>query len=681
MLSARMFFNSVVEFYLQIIVVNHKRDNALDIIRMKYLMKDVKDSKLDYLMNLSRKAWTIWILYIILVTTLAFVANIVTINGTFIFDDREALVKNADVNNLRTPITSLFVHDFWGKNISSPESHKSYRPITIIALRLQHHLFGSLNPKSFHKFNIGLHVLNSLMCLGVTATIWGKTEKHKEGILLASSLFAVHPIHTETVASVVGQADMLYTMFSLLGFLIYHYGLMANKNNKGNTFLRNVNCLLVVSMLTVLSTFSKEQGITTMVTIFYLLFRIFFMVAITLLLLTFRLKLMIKQPVFNKEDNPHSFVDNFLLRVVNYSYIYWLNTWLLLDPWWLCCDWSYDCIPILNSPWNFRTLAALSFWILIVMMSYRILLFRNTSMARKISLSLIFWIVPFTPASNMFFRVGFVIAERNLYLPSLGFCIAISLGFCILRESHPHRSQILKTAAVCLTFVFIVRSHQRNKDWLDGKRLFHSGLKVCPNNAKLYFNIAVGYLHHKEYKSAKNYFSETVRKYPEFVSAYTGLGQCYMNLENYTKAEYYYQIATNISSQMDREDVLWNLCYVKFKLKKMEEAEHCINTLIHNYPLSAYKAYYGLAEIYYYNGEKQKALQAWMKAIELNSTDSAAWESVVAYLHHLNRRKESEEVFLRALNHVTEPTSLQNIWARLHQKEHHPLGESRLKKR
>ncbi|XP_036357440.1 protein O-mannosyl-transferase TMTC4-like isoform X2 [Octopus sinensis] len=452
---------------------------------MKYLMKDVKDSKLDYLMNLSRKAWTIWILYIILVTTLAFVANIVTINGTFIFDDREALVKNADVNNLRTPITSLFVHDFWGKNISSPESHKSYRPITIIALRLQHHLFGSLNPKSFHKFNIGLHVLNSLMCLGVTATIWGKTEKHKEGILLASSLFAVHPIHTETVASVVGQADMLYTMFSLLGFLIYHYGLMANKNNKGNTFLRNVNCLLVVSMLTVLSTFSKEQGITTMVTIFYLLFRIFFMVAITLLLLTFRLKLMIKQPVFNKEDNPHSFVDNFLLRVVNYSYIYWLNTWLLLDPWWLCCDWSYDCIPILNSPWNFRTLAALSFWILIVMMSYRILLFRNTSMARKISLSLIFWIVPFTPASNMFFRVGFVIAERNLYLPSLGFCIAISLGFCILRESHPHRSQILKTAAVCLTFVFIVRSHQRNKDWLDGKRLFHSGLKVCPNNAKL----------------------------------------------------------------------------------------------------------------------------------------------------------------------------------------------------
>lgn len=58
---------------------------------------------------------------------------------------------------------------------------------------------------------------------------------------------------------------------------------------------------------------------------FYLLFRIFFMIAITLLLLTFRLKLMIKQPVFNKEDNPHSFVDNFLLRVGGFYIVYSLS--------------------------------------------------------------------------------------------------------------------------------------------------------------------------------------------------------------------------------------------------------------------------------------------------------------------------------------------------------------------
>ena len=39
-----------------------------------------------------------------------------------------------------------------------------------------------------------------------------------------------------------------------------------------------------------------------------------------------------------------------------------------------------------------------------------------------------FIIIPFLPASNAFFRVGFVVAERALYLPSIGFCMLIVLG-------------------------------------------------------------------------------------------------------------------------------------------------------------------------------------------------------------------------------------------------------------
>lgn len=36
--------------------------------------------------------------------------------------------------------------------------------------------------------------------------------------------------------------------------------------------------------------------------------------------------------------------------------------------------------------------------------------------------------MPFLPASNLFFRVGFVVAERVLYLPSMGFCMLIVIG-------------------------------------------------------------------------------------------------------------------------------------------------------------------------------------------------------------------------------------------------------------
>lgn len=42
-------------------------------------------------------------------------------------------------------------------------------------------------------------------------------------------------------------------------------------------------------------------------------------------------------------------------------------------------------------------------------------------------------VIPFLPASNMLFTVGFVIAERILYLPSMGFCFLVAHGFSKLQ--------------------------------------------------------------------------------------------------------------------------------------------------------------------------------------------------------------------------------------------------------
>jgi len=41
-------------------------------------------------------------------------------------------------------------------------------------------------------------------------------------------------------------------------------------------------------------------------------------------------------------------------------------------------------------------------------------------------------VFPFVPALNLFFPVGFVVAERVLYLPSMGFCMLTALGFELL---------------------------------------------------------------------------------------------------------------------------------------------------------------------------------------------------------------------------------------------------------
>jgi hypothetical protein len=41
-------------------------------------------------------------------------------------------------------------------------------------------------------------------------------------------------------------------------------------------------------------------------------------------------------------------------------------------------------------------------------------------------------VIPFIPASNLFFPVGFVVAERVLYIPSMGFCIVVALGISVV---------------------------------------------------------------------------------------------------------------------------------------------------------------------------------------------------------------------------------------------------------
>ena len=51
-------------------------------------------------------------------------------------------------------------------------------------------------------------------------------------------------------------------------------------------------------------------------------------------------------------------------------------------------------------------------------------------------------VIPFLPATNLFFRVGFVLAERVLYMPSLGLCMLIVLGLSILMKQKPKYGQV-----------------------------------------------------------------------------------------------------------------------------------------------------------------------------------------------------------------------------------------------
>lgn len=173
--------------------------------------------------------------------------------------------------------------------------------------------------------------------------------------------------------------------------------------------------------------------------------------------------------------------------MLNYNYIYALNSWLLLCPDWLCFDWSMGCVPLVSGLEG-RVLGVLAFWLFLGFFCVHILFCtRNADDSGQTIMALSLLVLPFLPATNIFFKVGFVIAERTLYVPSAGFCLLVAIG--LQRLSVRFGNRFLLPVYVAIVAIFFARSWIRSEEWKTERTLFQSGLRVCPLNAKVHYNV------------------------------------------------------------------------------------------------------------------------------------------------------------------------------------------------
>jgi tetratricopeptide (TPR) repeat protein len=124
------------------------------------------------------------------------------------YDDHEYVTENAHV---RSGLTSTSV--FWA--LTSLDSH-NWHPLTWLSLELDYTLYG-LNPAGFHVTNVALHLANTLLLFWVLRRITGETARSAA----VAALFALHPLHVESVAWVSERKDVLSTLFWLLTTLVY----------------------------------------------------------------------------------------------------------------------------------------------------------------------------------------------------------------------------------------------------------------------------------------------------------------------------------------------------------------------------------------------------------------------------------------------------------------------------
>lgn len=564
-----------------------------------------------------------------------------SLRGELVHDDVWAIVNNPDVR-AGSRLKNIFSNDFWGKRMSDNTSHKSYRPLCILTFKLNVLLFG-LTPLYFHLVNLSLHMC--VTCLLYCTCRTCVFSDHAPA-LVTVLIFAVHPVHTEAVSGVVGRADVLACLLFLLTFLSYVRSIGRSRSPDLPSPTVSPSSLLLSLALGTGAMLVKETGVTVFgVCVLYdalvicrtplisvvcgsslrevlrlspFIKRAMLLTAHVTCIMCVRLLLMGgSMPLFSEQDNPASFSPLLLTRFLTYWYLLSFNAWLLLAPVTLCYDWQVGSIPLVQSLVDVRNLATLLMLTVMAAVSLHCVWTLRRQQSREVLVGLLFLVFPFIPASNLFFRVGFVVAERVLYMPSMGYCVLVAHGLGRLSSLVGRwGTSVLSVSVLLLLLLFSLKTVQQNQVWLSREALFRSGIRTLPHNAKVHYNFANFLKDTGRHQEAIHHYSIALRLYPRHASSMNNLGTLTPDPQ---EAERFYRNALDINPQHNR--ALFNLGNLLKSRGKEEEAEVLLKDSLRFGPHFA-DAYSSLASIYAEQKRFAEADEVYLTGLE-NCPDSS----------------------------------------------------------
>uniref|UniRef100_A0A670YK17 dolichyl-phosphate-mannose--protein mannosyltransferase n=1 Tax=Pseudonaja textilis TaxID=8673 RepID=A0A670YK17_PSETE len=340
-----------------------------------------------------------------------------------------------------------------------------------------------------------------------------------------------------------------------------------------------------------------------------------------ILLMYFRLWIMGgSMPAFSEQDNPASFSPYLLTRFLTYSYLLAFNAWLLLAPITLCYDWQVGSIPLVESIWDLRNFATLILAFVMLLLCLHCFVAFKKLEHREILVGLLFLIFPFIPASNLFFRVGFVVAERILYMPSMGYCILLVHGLNKLCLWLNKWGITAMSFSALLLLLFSWKTVKQNEIWLSRESLFRSGVQTLPHNAKVHYNYANFLKDQGRDREAIYHYKTALQLYPRHASALNNLGTLTKDI---AQAKEYYSKALQLNPQHNR--VLFNL-----------------GNLLKN------------------QGKKEEAVLLLRSSIQYGPDFADAYSSLASLLAEQEQLKEAKEVYQAGIKNCPESSDLHN---------------------
>ncbi|MBZ5665809.1 MAG: DUF1736 domain-containing protein [Acidobacteriia bacterium] len=391
------------------------------------------------------------------------------LNG-FTFDDDTYILDNPTV-------TKLSVRGLFEPATTDPH-HRFFRPTTFATYDLNWAIAGA-RPFGFHFFNVLLHAAVTLLLYMVLRKLLEAAARGTTIAWAAALLFAVHPIHTEAVASIVGRSELLAAGFLLAAWLLH---------------LHDRPILALVCF--VLALMSKESAVA------------FVPLALAGDYARGKLKplhrygwiagaaVLYMALLWNAQGGRFGeqevlFLNNPLaklpasLRILNALRVAWKYVGVQVYPAALSCDYSYNAIPLYAS-WRHTAPAAVA--ALLVLAAWIWAMWTKRS---EWFLAGAIYLAGFAVTANILVPTGTIMGERLAYFPSAGFCLFAALLWMWVEE---RRRKLAWTVLGIVVVALATRTVVRNRDWRDNFSLFSAGTQAVPGSAKLHDGLGGEYI-------------------------------------------------------------------------------------------------------------------------------------------------------------------------------------------
>lgn len=535
----------------------------------------------------------IWLAVISAIFGLCLYLN--TVGHQYVLDDVGTVTDNPNVMQGIKGIPRILTLDMWHfENLNLGY----YRPLSLITFAFEHQFFPN-SPRASHWGNVVLYgVTGFFLCLLLMSLF---KHFHPLFAFIITLLFLAHPIHTEVVANIKSRDEILAFLNMVIGLYFLLKAYTSPKVSAG--------CIVASGIFFYLALLSKESAMTGLLIAPLLLF---FGSNSTLKQSAIRawpFALMILAFQVNKYVVLGSLSGKLPNDLVNYPYtaagarlpttflIFLQSIKRVLLPHPLSYDYSYNQIPV-GTFGSAGVYVGMLSALAIAWFSFRGL--RNKS---PLAFGCLFFCATIAPALAFVFLRGGIFAERFLYAPSLGFCIAlvfllVSITRAPFQSPGVTRQQLSALPGLFLPVLVMVALYSfktvtRNRVWHDNLTLFATdvkasarscqvrrhyggelinmgmaekdpqkqtewfnkgieqfseGLKINPHFAEIFFKLGVAYQTVKVTNDlAIYYYNRAIQEAPGYAIPYNNLGILYENLGKQELASYYYNRAAEVN--------------------------------------------------------------------------------------------------------------------------------------